>query len=381
MQLRLFLSTALLGFAIFTHAGCTPTCEPGFEGPYDNREGQLSEQGPHDWICVDRSAVVHQPYPDLGGDKPLDAPGPKDMDAVAKAAVFVESCLGDEIDWPQNVNRRIDTIYSTVSAWAIEQGISDRVHCFKDKANGCDAVRECLGMATVVAKIGGTFPCTDEGVGHGAFSDDGAASESSIWYDVWYNCPGLGLECNDNYNRHICELPREICFTYFLPHCTENNEPRYCGEIPHAGQSKFSESHPSCSKAGLTCKADNKTAYCAGSGPTCEWKAIPGISADFGQGIACTDSNTLRVCVNGFEQIVDCSAVAKGFHCIDGTRPHCGADFQCNYDRSNPLPTCNGTVLEVCNGGVRTQIDCTSLGFETCDPVRGLCGPIVKKAP
>lgn len=384
MHWRVVHSTLLVAFAMFMHAGCEsapPPCPQGYNGPYDNRDGEFFPEAPHEWLCLHKPAPVEKPpYPDLGGDKPMDPPGPKDMDAVAKAAVFVETCMGSWIDWPPNVNRRIDEFYSIVSQSTVAQAISERVQCFQDKANGCDAIRECLGVATELREIGGTVLCSADGIGRSMFSNETPTSDANTWYNLWFNCPGLGLECIDR-SRYLCDLPREECPDGFAPYCTENNEPRYCGPIPFYSSEPHTMPHPSCTKVGLTCRTDAETAFCAGSGPSCAWTPKDQVSADFGEGISCEDTNTLRACVNGYEEIIDCSTVAKGFYCIDGSRPHCGADYQCNYDRSHPLPTCNGTILEICNGGVRTQIDCQSLGFETCDPIRGLCGPILPTAP
>lgn len=367
MRVHRISALGLVTFAVVVHAGCdAPTCPPGATGPVDNRDRKAYPNNDSDWVCVHLPPEI--PVPDLGGDKPVDPPGPKDMEAVAKAAVFVESCIPKVIYSDGNVNARIDSIYSSVQSWSVHRAISDRVNCFNEKTNGCDAVRECLGIV-ITGNLFKYWQGCQDGIG---MRRVGVAPDPISNY--WMNCAGIGLECFPE-NKDRCGVPREECdYTTELSFCTEDGSRRNCNFSFDEGKG-FRYLSPSCAKFGLTCEVGPAGAMCTGAGAACDAQSTDDLIADYGVGIGCNDSNTLRACVNGHEQFVDCSAIAKGFQCIGGSRPHCGADFQCNYDRSNPKPTCNGTLLEVCNGGVRTTIDCAELGFEACDAKRGVCQP------
>lgn len=362
---RRISALGLVALAVVVHGGCdAPTCPPGATGPVDNRDRKAYPNNDSDWVCV--HLPPHIPVPDLGGNKPIDAPGPKDMDAVARAAIFVESCIPQVIYSDGNINARIDGIYSTVPSWSVHRAIADHVNCFKDKNNGCDAVRECLGIVITDNLFKYWQGCQD-GIG---MRRVGTAPDPISNY--WMNCAGFGLECYPE-NKDRCGVPREECdYTTELPFCMEDGTRQNCNFSLDEGRG-FRYFSPSCATFGLGCFALPGRAICTGLGPACDADAPYNLIADFGVGIACDDSTTLRACVNGHEQIVDCSIIANGFQCIGGSRPHCAVDFQCNYDRSNPLPTCDGNLLELCNAGVRTSINCTELGFETCDATRGVC--------
>lgn len=159
------------------------------------------------------------------------------------------------------------------------------------------------------------------------------------------------------------------------PYC-DKTYPRSCEYSPEK-DAFISYGHLGCILAGMTCEMHDNVAACTGAGPACDVR-LPNNGEylrDFRAGIACDDDTTLRACVNGHEDTLDCTSVGVGLKCIGGSRPHCGADFQCNYDGSNPLPTCDGTLIHVCNSGVPMTFDCVKLGFETCDPERGVCKP------
>ena len=369
---HLLSATVFVGF-VAAHGGCTPvTCPPGYEGPLDNREGQVDPNSDAAYYCFDITPPPPPPPPpppDLGGMKPPDPPGPKDRDAVAKAALFVHSCIpGLFPDF--NVNGHIDATYSAIMRASVERVILERVNCFKDKTNGCDAVRECLGIE---------YTRGDPGVAAGC--SDGVSLYRDNSVNEWVNCTGLGLDCwNGAYL--MCGLPTTPCNEAEPPSCTADGVPQRCMFFTDE-LGALAEVEPSCATYGLACAADADKAFCTGTGPACDKKFRTGgnFLADFRAGIACENETTLRACVNGHEQLVDCTKQGQEFRCIGGSRPRCGFDFQCdqrdiyapiNEDRLMEA-TCEGSLINLCNSGVRTTIDCKSLGFNTCDPFWRTC--------
>lgn len=75
----------------------------------------------------------------------------------------------------------------------------------------------------------------------------------------------------------------------------------------------------------------------------------------------------------GFVATIDCAA--EGRRCVDDgsgeARCACDGDACAEVvgacDRSEP-PTCIGSVLGACTLGERTSVDCTTLGFTSCNP-------------
>lgn len=377
MRMRGISALGLATFAVVMHAGCAESqCPAGSVGPYDNRDRVMFPHTDEDWICLNRLEPVAPPEPpDLGGIKPADPPGPRDRDAVARAAIFIESCDPMFTDTlVPSINAHIDATYSAIPSSPDHRAILERVNCFKDKTNGCDALRECLG---IVKKLG------DPGVVPGCV--DGIGMEHNDWdnnWTKWTNCAGLGLECYELWG-FWCGPPRVSCDQELdVPTCLTGESPRNCRNH-YAGGPTFAYEEGSCADYGVTCIANGSEASCTGLGPTCKETFVDyseSYFVDFRAGIACENELTLRACVNGHEQLVDCTAQGEGFRCIGGSRPRCGYDFQCDQVDWQSIPdihfqsaTCEGSSITVCNSGVWTTIDCKTLGFETCDSKRGVC--------
>lgn len=375
----------LIGFVV-GQAGCDlPPCPPGYEGPFDNREGQIDPNSGYDYYCIDMTPPPPPPPPDLGGIKPADPPGPRDRDAVVRAAVFIESCKSIFVDnLLPSTNAHIDATYSAIPIDPLKRAMLERVNCFKDKTNGCEALRECLGVTTTFDDPGTPSACMD-----------GVAYTRHDGYYTWKNCAGLGLECFDEVFDPICAPQWTTCEVKTDgPRCTDDGAPYNCASS-YAGGPAFSFDEASCANYGLACEADPKSAMCLGPGPACQGAYCTGVGpectetfkdysaqylVDYRAGIACENDTTLRACVNGHEQLVDCTAQGEGFRCFGGLRPKCAYDFQCEQVDSKIVnrakflrPTCEGSLITLCNSGVWTTIDCTSLGFKTCDPERGVC--------
>lgn len=363
MRAQGILAFGLVGFVVLVHSGCgAAECPPGYDGPIDNRDRKAVPYVDHDWICL--APRERLPVPDVGGDKPADEPGPKNMEAVAKAAIFISTCLRETIYNPGNINEQIDRFYRTIASWSSDRAIADRINCFKNKTNGCDAVRECLGILVTADD-----PRYAEGC-YGGIAMKRFDTASMAIRNIWSDCVGLGLECRDGQ----CAIPTEPCETNDeLPFCAADGAPRNCGY--DTSQEAYARALvPSCAQYGLECVAGEARAICAGSGPSCtptesQFDAL----ADYHAGIECADGTTLRACVNQRESLVDCAKLGEGFKCIGGTRPQCGADFQCDYEGWDLSTTCDDNFVEVCNAGVRMKFDCTALGFETCYAPLGAC--------
>ena len=360
----------LAAFAFMMHAGCTPTCPIESVAPYDNRDRKAFPNIDQDWVCIKPREPL--PIPELGGDKPVDVPGPKNMEAVAKAAIFLDTCLRNTSYASTNINERIDRLYRTIYARSSQRAIAERIDCFKDKTNGCDAVEECLGIVALPDD-----PRYAEGCyGHIAMArTDWPPSDIR---NVWTNCTGLGLECRDG----ACVIPREPCdHTTEMPFCTDDGAPRNC-EYDGPQDAFYRALFPSCSRFGLECSANTAYAECEGAGPECTPTVF--LTEDiinYHNGIECVDSNVLRACVNGREQLVNCASLGEGFKCIGGSKPQCGADFQCDYEGWTLSTSCVDNFVEVCNAGVVMTFDCTALGFDSCYGPLGACVAKPVQAP
>lgn len=363
MRGRKISALGLLAFAVVVHVGCgEPQCPPNSIGPYDNRDRTKLPHTDQDWVCIQIPEPL--PVPELGGDKPLDLPGSKDMEAVARAAIFVETCLRNTPYDSSNINERIDRLYRTIYARSSQRAIADRINCFKNKTNGCDAVLECLGILVVP---------DDPRYAEGCY--DGIAMSRTDFppldiRNVWTNCTGLGLECRDG----ACVVPHESCdHETEMPFCTEDGAPRNC-DYDGPRDAFFRALNPSCWTYGLACSAETSLATCAGVGPACEMaEYFHDDLAEFHNGIECVDSTVLRACVYGHEHLVNCAALGEGFKCLGGSRPQCGADFQCDYEGWGLSTSCVDSFVEVCNGGVVMSFDCKALGFDSCYGPLGAC--------
>jgi hypothetical protein len=360
---RRISALGLVALAVVVHAGCgTPRCPPNSTGPYDNRDRTQFPNTDQDWICIKDPEPL--PIPELGGDKPIDLPGAKGMEAVAKAAIFVETCLRNTPYNSANVNERVDRLYRTIYGRSVQRAIADRVNCFKDKTNGCNAVLECLGILSLPDD-----PRYVEGCYEGIAMTRTDFPPFDI-RNVWTNCTGLGLDCRDG----ACVIPRESCnHETEKPFCTDDGAPRNC-DYDGPQDAYLRALVPHCSTFGLACSVDADYARCTGAGPSCNMtENFYDDLAEFHNGIECVDSTILRACVNGHEHLVNCATLGDGFKCIGGSRPQCGADFQCDYDGWTLSTSCVDNFIEVCNGGVLMSFDCTALGFDSCYGPLGAC--------
>ena len=330
-----------------------------------------------------REAVDEPPQPDLGTVHPADI-GPKDPDAVVNAAIVMNSCFGKLYKFQPFVNWTIESMYYEYLRHRSMQALFQRTACFKDKATGCDALRECAGIVDIVngspvvdgvSDFQGIDKCGTDKVSYdyNNYTEDGVDYVTS----TWINCAGLGLGCPPEYPREWCGAVETPCNPMTDTFICENDRPFYC-ELGDFDGNYFDYADPPCSDFGLMCepqKPGYRIADCVGTGPACtdaEPYAGDGRTFHLRSGIACESETVLRACVGTGEKLVDCTTLGKGFTCIGGDKPHCGFASECDGD--TPV-TCEGDALVVCDGGRIRKIDCKSLGFKACDAKHNVCSP------
>lgn len=313
------------------------------------------------------------PPPDVSKYQPPDPPGPKDPEAVIRTAIFAQSCgLAMYDQKGQTINHVPPLAYYVHDRDPASQSYLDRTGCFKDKANACDAVRECWGHAyryrdlTLEPYPGGYTQACESGVMHLIY---GSTASNPNTLESWKNCRARGLECYDD-DGIYCEAARTPCEPNRTddPPCTTDDRPFGCEPI---GPDGWYFEKRVCSDFGLTCNQNSWPRFpdCVGTGAACElpskWWYYDWYTYDYRIGaIACESETTLRSCVGTAEQLIDCGSLGLGFKCIPGETPYCGLASECNAD--TPI-TCDGDSIVVCNAGKIQKVDCKSLGFETCD--------------
>lgn len=376
MRGRKVSAMGFVTFAVAMHVGCTaPSCPAGEHGPYDNRDRKHFPTVDQDWICVAEPEPVAPPKPpELGKlmQSAPDEPGPKDMKSVAIASIFIESCIHDLLTPEFNVNSRIEALYNSTMASGLERGIAQRLGCLGNSrsGDGCERITNCVGIAILPDEPRFAESCSQSTAMRRHVLPSGAIVND------WFSCWRLGLQCYPE-PHPWCGVVTSSCSKIPAPVWCDDGRPIKCEDVPNVTNSYGYYHAPFCDQLGLTCVIDEDRAFCTGEGAACTPSLVPqgDLVADFRAGIECIDTQTLRACANGHESIVDCRKLGQGFSCIGGSRPHCGIDFQCNYDGSNAPPTCEGTLIHVCNAGVLMTFDCAELGFETCDAERGVCKP------
>ena len=130
---------------------------------------------------------------------------------------------------------------------------------------------------------------------------------------------------------------------------------------------------PVCADFGVACGDGpiGSSKMCIGAGPGCNAQPYTLEAIELDHGIACQGTG-LRTCVNGFEHLLDCAALATGFTCQTGTTSFCGFATECEVETAG---ACEGDAVVVCHGGRIDKVDCKTLGFTGCDPMLGVCTP------
>ena len=379
--------------------GCSTPCEEQGVPLYDNRDHKAYPNG-DDWICVTLDGIpidgtllkeppppppppAPPPPPDVSGEHPADPPGPKDPDAVVEAAIILNSCFADLNYYKPKINKNISQIYFDVDRYWSTRALFQRVGCFKDKANGCDAMRECIGM---VEQLNGKpemniapdpiagKACAD---GTSYYHDEFYIGDGNTPYssDTWINCDGLGSECKEYNGQSYCAtIPFLECDPATVKEACQDDRPYRC-DGPYVDGKYYAYQEPKCSDYGMTCGSRD----CVGTGASCvtplgdEWSADTSYFS-YKAGTACESATVLRACVGTNESLVDCTTLGQGFTCIPGPIAHCGFASEC--DDKTPV-TCEGDSLVLCDAGRVRKVDCKSLGFTRCisNTQGGACSP------
>jgi hypothetical protein len=346
----------------------------------DNRDGKYPDHP--DWICITMSGGDYTPPepppppppPDVSVVSPPDPPGPRDSDAVLNAAIAYVSCNID----PQtkDVNNLIGGIYNAKLFRTVPAALAERTSCFKDMANGCEAYRKCMGIGTSMDAPMDTPHCKD-----GIAFDLGWKGNELV--HMWTNCTALGYDC---YATHPFATYGE-CVYPNRKDCDDSTPDSQC--IDGIYHNCFSDSvsptfwsiydFPKCSTYGLECAVTTGPGagwyYCTANGPACDYN--PSLSEEavfeYRNSISCENNNVLRTCVGSGELLLDCSSLNPKFQCLSAEGPYraqCGIARECSeYDK----PTCDGTSLVVCDAGEIRKVDCTSLGFDSCNAELAIC--------
>jgi len=392
------LSALFLGLS---GPGCQPRCRID-QIPLTKDYEPVSRFDSDVTICMDvppsssgAPPVVDPPVvePDVSGSWPADV-GPKDPDAVVKMAILMQSCLPSIQVVSPRLNATIYSAYFEAQRDTQRQALLSRSGCFKDKSNGCDAVRECYGIVQEYITLPGkdspppkplpTAGCVD-GIRRDVVTHRDDATDTVTFSTDWVNCKGLGLECYTDFNQSWCTAPKIPCQPEeTVSSCIDDRIYR-CHNLLIDGVSYYFEK-PRCSEFGLVCDEENNDptwtpnfawSDCIGTGAKCvqdpdNYWVTDDAMYDYGGGVACESETILRACVGIGEKQVDCLQLGKGFKCISEGRPHCGFAAECTRD--TPV-TCDGDSLVVCDAGRIRKVDCKTLGFTTCDEAHSACGP------
>lgn len=387
------LGVGLLGGGCY----CTP-CDTSDIEYIDNRDRKALPFIDEDWVCPivsGRDLRNYKPpvpppppppaHPDISGDHPASF-GPKDPDGVVKAAIFINSCFGDIYYYTPRINRSIRSSYFEQLYDQSLHALFQRTDCFKEKTNGCDALRECVGIVEQINGSPKLDVVPDPNSPEGCLGDTGVEYFHDVFFDIndvyydkhlWINCSGLGMICDDDEPREWCATPKTPCNPEVDTYSCWDTRPFYCEKPSVEGAQAWYWEEPRCGDLGLLCAGDVKSGppYCVGAGAACELD--PNVEHNLGyysarEGFACESETMMRTCVGRGEHLVDCAQLGKGFKCIPGSPTRCGLAAEC--EPSDPV-MCDGDSLVVCDAGKIRKVDCKSLGFTSCDAKHKVCSP------
>jgi hypothetical protein len=285
------------------------------------------------------------------GNSSSGSPQPNVTDAYTMAAIFLGSCVPND-----SIGDFLNDAYWINGPDVKKIRVSDFVECLKDKQTGCTAVDECLGL-----KADFSGPCTAS-----CTNNVLEACDNQLRF-VW-DCSRVGLQCDAAKRFCTDGAPNPICdSTMFVSTC-KDGAPSHCS-------AKEETLGPICAAHGTICKeAPVSGALCTGPDAACTVPSFMATSISYTTGIACEGSK-LRACINGAEQVVDCSTVRSDFSCQTfGTTSFCGIGNTCNPNLGEKT-ACEGSNVVICNAGRAEKVDCTALGFTNCNESWGTCGP------
>ncbi|MFZ4579792.1 MAG: hypothetical protein ACOYOB_15485 [Myxococcota bacterium] len=265
---------------------------------------------------------------------------------AAKAAVYLASCIPDN-----DVQSQLDAFYTASTVWYDRFGIG--AACLATKANGCQAVTDCLGTTIQVPFADCPAVCSGDVL-------QGCNDGMKLTID----CGKLGLHCTAGPGKPGCVVlaqPTACDYETFEDTCVHGH-PVVCA-------SDTVQDGPACEVVGSECAPD--MAACKGPGDACEVNQYGSLSVH-AAGIAC-EGGKLNACVAGGMATIDCGKLGKGLTCQEkGGVAFCGVAAECLPGGES---SCEGNAVTVCNAGRVEKVDCTALGFTKCLPKYGVCSP------
>lgn len=212
-------------------------------------------------------------------------------------------------------------------------------------------------------------------VGVYALRDDRASAAFARLTTAGVDCLASAVGCTQAWRCVAANDPPQACGVYLdLTGRCDGDVLTYCGAPTRLRTSTGHWLKFDCSSVGLHCLHDGMVASCGERECTSE---VP-------QPVACEGSVTVtcegQLGSPGFlEPMLDCALVgaccdqsgdpcahcaARGLACTgNSVGSGCGLGHDCNP--SQP-PTCDGTILNVCELGVRKSYDCRAHGFAGC---------------
>jgi len=215
------------------------------------------------------------------------------------------------------------------------------VQCLATVTDGCAGVRACLGLsdrqssdACDSCQDNVAIVCGDAQVRWDCSKVDGTCQAGRCTPNGRASCDQLG----------------------FTDHCDAEGRPTHCDDLLQVG--------PPCASFGLECREETFSAWCVGTGGACPPGDWPYFDVYY-TGQSC-NGDRLNACVRGGLAELDCALFGDGFTCqSSGGRFFCGIAAEC--DPETYAKSCDGNTLVFCSAGKLTHVDCTALGFTTCD--------------
>lgn len=288
-----------------------------------------------------------------GAGEPVQpsTPQPHDPGSTLRAGVFVGSCVPDD-----GIEGNIGHFYRVGSFRRVD------VSCFEGKANGCGAVKDCMGMT---ADLQG--PC-EESCRGGRYE----ACDDQLHFTMC--CASMGMECSTESSECVYDDDAPTCSPGSHMATCVDGHPETCldGHVTPG---------PDCAAWGMQCGTSplSGEAVCVGAGPACDEQSSTSAAIAISPGLGC-DGAMLRLCMGGREHSLDCSMVGTGFTCQSfGGASFCGLASECDPDAF--AQSCDGTSITLCHVGRVEQVSCTELGFTGCQMVTGKSAAVCVPSP
>ena len=293
------------------------------------------------------------------------------------AAIGLSGCASDTSPSPQTLARTCILATGCNSGTALDAPVGACATLYRTAINS--GVVAAAGVPTRegvrIVSCGTANNCSDYNAcitlhhdatycsAHPGLSCDGSiiVNCSSARTEAAVDCASYGLSCQQVGNEASCTDGAACDPAVDRPRCDGN---RF---IACNANTRLS--------APIDC-AQFSTGWTCGSGGDGNPRCIPPTNACSGNATRC-DGDTLISCsmALGHEQRVDCTQIYSGGHCsVANNAAQCvpGNGSTCSLTTPD---TCVGTQLQTCLEGALTTIDCTSLGFRTCqvDTARAHC--------